>query len=505
MSERRVLILNQQHMVAYSASHGSVYQEAEFSLDEQGQLDFQHWLKQRRSALIHLLADLPDEGFYQETLPYVTGADRAALLARKLNQHFFGTPYRLVSSLGREKEGRRDEQFLFAALTRPQAFETWLQLMHEAGVAVAGIHSPALLLPRLLDKQIDDAERLIILTLGSGGLRQSYFEQGQLRFSRLRPLTTDSIEEAAVNAYGEAVRIYQYLIGQRLLTRGQRVPVLCIASPDHFELLQRACVDTEELSFSFDSVQLAAKAKGLALLQSNSSIDALLVYTLIRQPPALQFGSTGARLDYIRWKRRSIINKSALAVLVLSALFVLFSAVSIWSDHEKADAASIAKQQAQQRYNAIVRSLPAIPITPMQLRSLIDQWQQLQSSSPTLAASLQPISVALQQYPQIELRALNWRLAASPDDSAPAAGADAWLIIDIEAQLPASSGLTRRAQSQHIDRFADALKQGPADNVRILQRPFDTDPHKALKGDNEIYAGKGAVTFSVRYWRKSDA
>jgi hypothetical protein len=255
MSERHILILTQQYLAVSQIRPSLPAHEQRFAIDESGQADFRRWLETKRGDLFYLLVDLPDEGFYQESLPHVTGGDRQALLARKRNQHFHGSPYTLVRSMGRDKQGRRDESFLFAALTRPQAIEPWLEAMQEAGAALAGIYSPALMLGDLLSRNAAAQPRLILITIGSGGLRQCYFEQGQLRFSRLKLLATGNIEEAAVNTYGEAVRIYQFLIGQRVITRGQKVPVLCLTSPSHFPLLHQACIDTDELSFSFGSLQ----------------------------------------------------------------------------------------------------------------------------------------------------------------------------------------------------------------------------------------------------------
>ena len=468
-----------------------------------GQADFQEWARANDTLLVQLLVDLPDEAFQQETLPHVVGNDRKALLSRKLQQLFFGTPYSTVRSLGREKKGRRDEIFLFAALTRPQALEPWLHPMHEVGIAVAGIHSPALLLPRLLNKKAVAEPQLIVLTIGSGGLRQSYFDHGQLRFSRLKPLSTGAIEEAAVNAYGEAVRIYQYLVGQRMISRGDKIPVRCLASPAHVELMRRACVDTGELTFSFSGLQTLAQSRRLVIAPDESSTDALLVHMLTRQPPAQQFADIGARLGYTRWKRRNLIRQLALATFAATGLALIATGISLWSDHEQREEAMLSGQLARQQYNSIVLDLPTIPITPEQLRSLIADWQQLQSRSPALATSLQPLSNALQQNPKVELKSLHWRLSTGPDSTDSKGGEDNWLVIDIEAELPTTAGSTRRAQSQSIDRFVDALKQGPENSARILQRPFDTDSDKSLKGDNEAYAGKGSLMFSVRYWSRS--
>lgn len=510
MPERRTLLLTTQSLSVWQWQHNDPRKECEFAISEAGQSEFRAWLDEHLDPLFHLLVDLPDEGFHQEVLPHVIGRDRKALLHRKLNQHFFGTPFSLVRSLGREKKGRRDEHFLFAALTRPQALEPWLAAMHDAGVAVAGIHSPALLLPPVLSPAAAAEPRLILITLGSGGLRQSYFEYGQLRFSRLKPLTTSSIEEAAVNTYGEAIRIYQYLVGQRLLNRGHKVPVLCLANPAHFDLLRQACADTEEIGFSFGDLLQVARARQLQAPLADSNTDALLIHLLARQRPPVQFGNDEARLNYRRWHWRRIIRQSTWTALALAGLFAVGASFSIWHQNQRETEAELAAAQTQQRYANLMQSLPALPISLQQLRQLTEEWQRLQTASPDLAASLQPLSVALQKNPLLELQSLNWRLTANPDDDTSApnttpSGATPWLVMDIELQMPASLGASRRAQNEAVERFVAALKQNPNDNVRILQQPFDTDSAKSLKGSSEAYAGREMLRFSVRYWHREDA
>ncbi|MDE2600145.1 MAG: hypothetical protein KGL40_11040 [Rhodocyclaceae bacterium] len=510
MPERRTLILTTQSLSVWQWQNNGTHRERDFAVSEAGQADFRAWLDGKLDTLFHLLVDLPDEGFQQESLPHVTGRDRQALLRRKLNQYFFGTPYSLVRSLGREKQGRRDEHFLFAALTRPQALDPWLNAMRDAGVAVAGIHSPALLLPAVLNSAATAEPRLILITLGGGGLRQSYFEHGQLRFSRLKPLSSGDIEEAATNIYGEAVRIYQYLVGQRLLARGNKVPVLCLANPAHFELLRQACADTDELGFSFGDLFQVARAWQLRTPQEDSTTDALLVHLLARQRTPVQFGNDEARLNYRRWRWRRMIMQGTLAAFSLACLFAIAATFSIWRDHQREDEAVRATEQSRQRYDSLVQSLPSIPISPEQLRQLIDAWQSLQAGTPDLADTLQPLSAALQKNPLLELQSLDWRLAANPEDSTSAAGTDPasgtlWLAMDIELQMPASLGPDRRAQNETVERFVADLRRDASDNARILQQPFDTDSSKALKGSSEAYAGREMLRFSVRYWRKVGA
>jgi hypothetical protein len=183
----------------------------------------------------------------------------------------------------------------------------------------------------------------------------------------------------------------------------------------------------------------------------------------------------------------------------------VFAAVlAIWLSTQRTADANLASEQARQQYEALVQSLPSIPVSPEQLRNLISEWQRLRQHSPDLATSLSPVSNALQQAPQLELVSLDWHLGNSPDDNATntVTGLPEWLVIDIEARLPANMGGSRRAQNEAIEQFLSALKREPADQARVLQRPFDTDSGKALKGSNEAYAERESLKFTIRYWRK---
>ncbi|HTJ97493.1 MAG TPA: hypothetical protein VL381_08480, partial [Rhodocyclaceae bacterium] len=467
MPDRRILLLNPNQLTAYYWQKDTVQIEQRFRPDENGHADFRAYLAQHSNSLFYLLADLPDESFQQDTLPHVSGSDRKALLNRKINQYFFGTPFTLARSLGRNSEGRKDERFIFAALTRPQTLEPWLLAMQEIGAPLAGIYSPPLLLPQLLDKEKTAEARLILITLTGGGLRQSYFEHGLLRFSRLTPLATGTLEEAAVSAAGEAAKIHQYLVGQRLLARGQKVPVLCLASPNRFAILRASCVDTDELSFHISSINDAAEAAHLKTALPDSYSDLLLAHLLAKNVPAQQFADGLARQHYRRWQLRFSINALALITLALAGLFAVRTGFQIYLDKERIETAKLMSSTEKLRYDNLVMSLPAVPVSPDNLRTLIERWSELEQRSPDLAASLAPISHALQATPQVELTKLDWHLGPTPDDNkagqanpGPAVnGSNAnYIVIDIEAKLPGSLGPDRRTQSEIVDRFVSNIK-----------------------------------------------
>lgn len=498
MPARRILFLDPLQLSVYTWRKGEVALEQRFAADADGHAAFRSYLDTVPGSLFHLLADLPDESFQHDALPYVSGSDRQAMLKRKLGQFFFGTPFSLAQSLGRNKDGRRDERFMFAALTRPQLLQPWLEALDSANAILTGIYSPPLILPTLLSRAKVVAERLILITLTSGGLRQSYFENGQLRLSRLTPLASGSIEEAAISTYGEAAKIHQYLVGQRLLTRGQRITVLCLASPAQFSILQQSCIDTDELGFELHDIHQAADACNLRTPLRDSDANLLLAHLLAQKPPAAQFADPPTRLHYRRWQTKAALQLLALLLLGGSVLHAARTAFSIHRDRERVVEAGQALQAAQQQYQVMLQSLPSITLSPDALRRLIESWHQLQTASPSLASSLQPLSDALQKTPQIELLGLDWHVDRAQDENRP----ENMLIIDIDGQLAATLGPDHRAQSEVLDRFVTHLGTTPGSQARILSKPFDTDSSKSLKTGNESRGMTETLNFKVRYTRK---
>jgi hypothetical protein len=287
--------------------------------------------------------------------------------------------------------------------------------------------------------------------------------------------------------------------------------VVCLASPDRFGILRASCIDTDELSFHFSNINEAANASRLQTALPDSYADVLLVHLLAKNLPSLQFADGPARQNFRRWQMRFGINVASLVVLLLAALFAARTGVEIYLDKGRMENAAALSSAEKLRFDNLVSSLPAVPVTPDNLRALIARWDDLQKRSPDLAGTLAPISNALQLNPQVELVRIDWRISASPDEivnsqpysaAASAAPANSYIVIDIEAKLPGGLGPDRRAQNDIVERFADNLKLDANDNARILQRPFDTDSSKSLKGSSETGSGNQKLNFTARYWRK---
>jgi hypothetical protein len=119
----------------YSSSGNKLELEAKFSGDDLGVTAFREYLRGRKGALFAVVADLAGEDFHEEQIPWVRGADRDAVVQRRLAQRYRDTRLAAALSLGQlTTPQRRIERLLLASFTNTQQFAPWLDALEEAGV-----------------------------------------------------------------------------------------------------------------------------------------------------------------------------------------------------------------------------------------------------------------------------------------------------------------------------------------------------------------------------------
>ena len=494
MTARRLLFLDSTGLTAYRWQTGGPHAEATFTADPAGLEAFDEYLNQRHSSLFYLLADVADEGFQIEDLPYVHGSDRDEMLKRKLSQYFYGTPLSMAMSLGRAKSGRRDEKFLFAGLTGYPQFEPWLQTIRNAEAQLAGVYSVPLVLISLIGKAIDKTKPVLLMSVTRAGLRQTFFDNGQLRFSRLTPMATGMIGEVATACGTEAKKIYQYLAGQRLIARDTPLETLVLAHPTHFGIIGDRCESTLERQVQMVDLVAESAKHGLKEVPADSRGDALFLHLLARHAPADQFAPAPERRQFRLWQTRVALNGVAGGILAAS---LLYAGSQMVSHVELATANSLLQTEVdlgKRRYNGMLQGLPPVSISYDSLRVLTDRFEALAKRSPGPEPMLEHISLALNKSPKVDLTKLDWWIANSPDETPVAGGGTTrpstaggpvtagggYAVVTIQAQLPLSMVSDHRSQLDTVNAFAEVLR-GPDIQVQVVTLPFETESGKSIR------------------------
>jgi hypothetical protein len=509
MATKRILQADGTSLTAHCWQGGRIRTEAEFSNEPAGIEALAGYLKKHRSSLFYLLADTAEEGFQLEDLPYVQGGDRNALLKRRLGQYFYNTPLALSVSLGRAKDGRRDEKILFAALTRAEVFTPWLDALREAESILAGVYSVPLVLAQCGPQLLNTDDPVLLLTLSRGGVRQTFFDKRKLHFSRLSQLATRSIDEIGRACANDSAKIFQYLVAQRQLPRGSALRTVILAEASQIPALQGYCQSGQDIHFEY--ADLGAEARKLKLKDSlgDSNADKLLFHCLASKTPTDQFAPAAETRFYRLWRIRSALASVGWLVFAACLLFAGKTGLRVAELRDQTELTRLATAEDERRYNAILEGLPKINLTPDNLRALTARYEVLQKRIPGMEPLLVHLSQALNEHPRIELSRLAWRMADSPDSAANAApgarpvGApgSGWMVVEIEAQLPLVLVSDQRAQLDLMDKFAARLR-APQTDVRILSRPFDIESDKPLRSTGDARAqGADVPKFSLRIAR----
>ncbi len=513
MTQRRVLFLDAAHLTAYRIGGGSVQPEGVFAADPAGLAAFGTYLTQQHRSVFMLLADVAEEGFQIEDIPNSSGKDRRAIITRKLAQHFYGTPYSIALSQGRLKTGRRDERLLLMALTRPQQFEPWLAVMHDTQAILASIYSLPQTILGLLPRQ--PPPQLLLLTRTHAGLRQSFFVEGQMRFSRLTPLPEGSADELAMASALQAMKMHQYLASQRLIERGKPLSTMLLAHPAQAAALRARCRDNAELRFEVLDLLETAKRVGLHSPLADSHAEALFCHLLARKPPAEQFAPPAERQFHRLWQTRYVLKAVSAVILAGGMLFAAKLGLEMLHTQNTIEQIQQQTRLDQQRYDATLQSLPKIPLSIDNLRALADRADQVAKRAQGPAPLLMQLSQSLDAFPNITIERLEWKITERIE-SAPsvvAAGVVAppplpanmangpYAQAIVAAQLPISMAGNQRGQLALVADFIKHLGTAPDTLVTILQQPVDTQSGKTLKSGDEKSTPE-APKFSFRLTRK---
>jgi hypothetical protein len=522
--DRRLLYFTATRVLLYRWAHGRLAVESSFANNEDGAAAFAAQLRGAPASLFYVLVDIVEEDFHQENVPFVRGGDRKALLARKVAQRYRDTSLSLALSLGYEKTQRRDERILFSSFTNNAQFQAWLGALREHEAAVAGIYSVALLAPQLAARLGSKKAPLLLVSLQQAGLRQSYVENGKIRFSRLGPLeAADAADPARVaDAFDrETTRVYQYLTAMRVVAReGATTDAVLIAPPGEKRRVQAAGPNMPQVRAAVVELGEAARAIGLKEYPEGAGAEVLFLHLLAQRPPAEQYAGDRLR-QYFRLHQLRVglvAGGAAICLLALGYAGLLLAQRYGLADQIEADR-QLAMAAAAEA-GRVRAGFPKLPTTTDNLRSAMQRYESLtkQTSAPErLAAAL---SQSVEASPNIEVDRIRWELTTSPKErvrdagstpprSAPAAqqpatatqGRELYELAELVGKVVAIRASEYRRVNRAVDDFVARLRARPGVEVVQTKLPFETGSQSSLSGDIGADPDKVPL-FSVTVARK---
>ncbi|MEN8216798.1 MAG: hypothetical protein ABFS56_10580 [Pseudomonadota bacterium] len=365
--------------------------------------EFANYLSSEPKTPIYWLVDTTQEDYQITALPHVRGKDHRHSMTQKMSRLFKNTPYTYGVVQGRETQGRRDDRVLFMALNNPAFLQPWLNLIGAHKVPLIGIYSLPLLSQGLL-KHLPKAPYTLLLAHTPAGLRQSFFINQQLQFSRLTSLNTHDPQEYANEIFTQITRTQHYLDNVQKLSESLSVLILT-DTPSAF--------NTHTSSFN--------------------------LYLLDSRDFAHQLGLQGQRAWYLHhfvalsrnWHthyavdtRYLIYRKVRMALYFISVLLLSGAAIASLKTLEKAlviqqkgyqIADKTVKRQAE--LEQLNKKKPNLPLDILLIRSLVELSDHLKVRQLSPRPAWEKLSYVLSRHPDLFLERLEWDIENPLDES----------------------------------------------------------------------------------------
>jgi hypothetical protein len=491
-----------------SARAGKLAQCRTLGNDESGWAAFNEMLMSHPGTPVYVVVDSVEEDYRYEALPHAGPRARREMVARKLKQAFRNNPFCAALAQGREPGKRRDDRFLFAALTNPDLLRPWLEIIATRQSPLGGAYLSSTVSRALLPALQSNAKHLLLVSEQSGGLRQSYFQDEQLRISRLTPL--DSIHPPAhVTAYAAEIgKTRFYLNSQRQMSREERLTVyLLYQSKALAELREWLNSDPGFLCHSIGLEELGARL-GIAPAVLKQSPDALLLSVLALQPPPANLAPAGMQRGFRHHQARLALYGLSIAALLAALGWTGANSVRQSRTVEQTAQTEANIKRQGSLYLEVARQFPNAPTSADNLKGAVEIAQAVQRNARTPEAAMAAVSRALEASPGVVLQRLRWNRGAAQAASAAAEAppAPAQLagtqappqLIYLDAEIQPFRGDYRAAMAA-IDAFVAKLKQdGAVAQASVLQLPLDTSPGSGLSGSTSGGSQPAAAHFRVK-------
>jgi hypothetical protein len=516
----RVFVLTGGQLSVYHWRRGVVDMPGTtYVADEGGLRGFATYLSDTPDLASYFLVDLVEEEFRHDTIPHVIGPDRKALLRTRVNRLFRDTQYRSAIVQGRESGGRRDDEVLFSALTRPELMAPWLAQIEQRKVPLVGIYSVPVVSQEIISKLTLESRNVLLVSLQSaGGLRQSYFRDGKLRVSRLSVAPRLEPAQQAPYILGEVEKVRRYLNSLRMLGPSSPLDVVVLTGRRLLNDLKRQGRDSMAVRFHMLDVKDVAHAHGCKTNLNTPYSDALFAHLLARSAPSNYYG-TGADTRHMT-HHRARAGMSAASVVILLGSIIYSGVQYLEGIITQRETHSLAEHAVfyEERYRNGKQSLPKVPAEPFALRQAVELAAELAKykTDPLLAMSM--ISAGLAEFGRVRIDSIDWAASADPKAViAPGGGVvprsndfrnprpvqnlepgKYYQLARLSGRIEPFAGDYRQALDL-VNRFARALDRVEGvESVRVLRLPFDASSRNRLTGNARTVGAKQTATFEIR-------
>ena len=349
-----------------------------FQPDDEGIAAFAGFLVSAGNTPAFVVADTVEEDYRFETLPHATGSDRTSLLDRKMRQYYRNT--RFVSALPRGRIGdkRRDDRYLFSALTNPALVDPWLAVIAQHGSPVAGVYLAPMLTAAILSKLKVSLSRVLVAAPHRSGLRLTFYKDGEFCTSRLTRAIPKDDDAAAQMLATELSNTRLYLSTLHFDSIDEPLSVVILDRDDRLApIVGRISADGHGLEYSCVNRETLTRQLSVSPQHLDLALETIYLRALAENPPTENLAPLAITAGYQLLQRKNTLYAASAALGLAGVLWTGYNLWSIRDLMQETTTAAGRTAAAQAQYKEITRTFPDAPTASDNLIKAVSVYREI--------------------------------------------------------------------------------------------------------------------------------
>ncbi|MBE8157815.1 MAG: hypothetical protein HAW59_00220, partial [Betaproteobacteria bacterium] len=472
-----------------------------------------------KDRAFYVLVNIIGEDYRFEKVAHLIGKYKTDFHAKRMQQLFRGSQFCMSQVQGREERGRREDWTLFSGVLTENKVLPWVHIITRGGRYLEGVHMVSHLLSDSILNIIGGntkGNNLVMTIHERGLLRQTFFANGHLRFSRVSKIIDDSAERVGASIKKELERTLQYLSSMKV-SIGGGLTVRVISPSNMVGQLREIIAGSERIKFDFqDVVQVAQKVGLRTPLESLGRDSSLPLQVMFSRLNLSQLAKPGL----VIYHRVQLLTKMAVTVFAAWGVTAYWQPlVNFQAGYSNASAISDLSEKSsrmQREYNSEVQSVVGKPpSSPENMRAVSELYSVLESAVVNPTQLLYFVGQGLRKNANVKIKNIEWQVSNSTSvqddvDAVVVNGQDVYQIVKLEGDLlEVGSSETYRDVAQRADKLIESFKGRDDIYVEVLSTPSKTIATDNLSGSlsSELdVEAPSSREFSLRIiWKEYDA
>lgn len=499
---KRILLINFEGLSVYVMDSDKLVHIAKFSDEDSGHDGFRDYLSSSANSPVTILVDSVAEEFIVEKAAHVGPLDRKSFLRRKLDQHFRGAEYRSAKILGREENGRRDDNILFSSITKNQTIEPWVKILLEEEVSIKSVTSPPYALCKIVAEfNLLTSESILLVNWEESGIRQSLIAGDKMTFSRLTPLPNDQNADLARAIVESCNQSKDYLERVGLVSFEEKLDVHVITPQlDEADFEGSAINRDFRKIYHHNSIDLMRIDKFSGAQRTITAVLLCLDWGVRRGEYKNIYAPSAAMRFHQLQQARKWIGVLSLSMLLLGGLV---AAPMLFNALERSGRISQLQQNTgpvQLQYDSLTAQFPETPIPSEAMELAVRNFDLIQSQAQSPSVLFEAISQVVLAQPSIVLSNLEWSLRPAGEDISftDAVLQNSSVInVDMYGSLIGSSSI--QGSDRALRQFIDLLGSIEGVTVSPISLPIESRPDSAVSAvlDDGVFDSPFALNIQL--------